>query len=171
MKKVFITMLAVLCLLGFCVACAPQKGENPSAPAGPEQPSSSAPVIFFDAPAEFEAVAFATTDLQGNAQSQQIFADHDLTLVNIWATWCSPCIDEMPVLEKIYQEGEIGVVGIVIESRDDDIADFASGIAKKTGATFPILRVTEEMEKGFLSEISSMPTTFCLLYTSDAADE
>ena len=103
---------------------------------------------------------FNTKDLSGNAQTQEMFAEHELTLVNVWATWCSPCIEELPILDKIYQEGEIGVVGIVIESRDDDVADFAAGILKKSGATYPVLRVTEEMEKSFLSGIDAMPTTF-----------
>ena len=75
--------------------------------------SGSAPTIFADAAADFERLQFETQDLEGNAcDSKELFALHDLTLVNIWATWCGPCIEEMPALEKIYQEGEIGVVGI-----------------------------------------------------------
>lgn len=157
MKRFFAAALAALLIVSLCAACAPKKEE----PLLQESPSGSlAPIIFSDAPAEFESVQFDTKDLAGNAQTEKMFAEHELTLVNVWATWCSPCIEELPILDKIYREGEIGVVGIVIESRDDDVADFAAGIVKKSGATYPVLRVTEGMEKSFLSGIDAMPTTF-----------
>ena len=42
--------------------------------------------------------AFSTTDLEGNAVDQSMLADYDLTMVNVWATYCGPCISEMPDL-------------------------------------------------------------------------
>jgi len=44
------------------------------------------------------------------------FKEHDLTMVNIFTTWCTPCVEEMPDLEKLYQQMEeqgVGVVGVV----------------------------------------------------------
>lgn len=40
---------------------------------------------------------FAATDLDGNEIDQSILEGYDLTMVNIWATFCQPCIREMPV--------------------------------------------------------------------------
>ena len=157
MIRKFLAVFSACLLLCICAACAPKEKES-EPPEG--SANTGAPIIFPDAPAEFESVQFETTDLQGNAQSQSIFQENELTMVNIWATWCAPCIEEMPVLEQIYQEGEIGVVGIVIESREEEVAELALEITTQTGATFPILRVTEDMEEGFLSGISAMPTTF-----------
>lgn len=157
MIRKFLAVFSACLLLCICAACAPKEKES-EPPEG--SANTGAPIIFPDAPAEFESVQFETTDLQGNAQSQSIFQENELTMVNIWATWCAPCIEEMPVLEQIYQEGEIGVVGIVIESREEEVAQLALEITTQTGATFPILRVTEDMEEGFLSGISAMPTTF-----------
>lgn len=146
MIRKFLAVFSACLLLCTCAACMPKEKQSEA----PEE-TAGAPIIFPDAPAEFESVQFETTDLQGNAQSQSIFQENELTMVNIWATWCAPCIEEMPVLEQIYQEGEIGVVGIVIESREEEVAELALEITTQTGATFPILRVTEDMEEGFLS--------------------
>ena len=42
--------------------------------------------------------AFIAKDLQGNEITESIFAEKDLTVVNIWGTFCPPCIAEMPEL-------------------------------------------------------------------------
>ena len=42
--------------------------------------------------------AFTTKDLDGNEVTEEIFAKKDLTVVNIWGTFCTPCIGEMPAL-------------------------------------------------------------------------
>lgn len=151
-KVVLAVVLAVCCLAG----CAPAEPEQSSAPAE----SGSAPTIFADAAAEFERLQFETEDLEGNAcSSKDLFAMHDLTLVNIWATWCGPCIEEMPALEAIYQEGEIGVVGIAVESEKQETAELAAEIAAELGATYPNLRPTQEMIRDFLADVAYLPTT------------
>lgn len=42
--------------------------------------------------------AFTTTDLNGNAVTEEIFLGKALTVVNIWGTFCDPCVNEMPLL-------------------------------------------------------------------------
>ena len=42
--------------------------------------------------------AFTAKDLQGNEVTEEIFAGKDLTVLNIWGTFCPPCIREMPEL-------------------------------------------------------------------------
>ena len=49
---------------------------------------------------------FESWDLYGNTVTNQVFKGKKLTMVNIWATYCSPCINEMPDLEKLHQEYE-----------------------------------------------------------------
>ena len=46
---------------------------------------------------------FETTDIDGNSYTEKVFSDYDLTLVNAFTTWCSPCVNEMPELEKLYE--------------------------------------------------------------------
>jgi len=44
---------------------------------------------------------FETTLLTGETVTQDVFADYDMTVVNVWATWCNPCISEMPELAQL----------------------------------------------------------------------
>lgn len=47
-------------------------------------------------------ISFETTDLDGNVvRSADVFKGHRLTMVNVWGTFCGPCIGEMPELEKL----------------------------------------------------------------------
>lgn len=74
-------------------------------------------------PAAENVGAFETTDIDGNAYTEKVFSDYDLTLVNCFTTWCSPCVNEMPDLDKLYQEMKekgVGVVGMVIDSVGED---------------------------------------------------
>ncbi len=156
MKRRYKAILAAAMAVCLLAGCAPTPPEQESAPAE----SGSAPTIFADAVANFEQLQFETEDLEGNAQSsKELFAAHDLTLVNIWATWCGPCIEEMPALEKIYQEGEIGVVGIAVESEKQETAELAAEIVAELGVTYPNLRPTQEMIRDFLADAAYLPTT------------
>ncbi|MDO4409124.1 MAG: TlpA disulfide reductase family protein, partial [Eubacteriales bacterium] len=71
------------------------------------------------------AISFETTDLDGNVvKSADLFKGHRLTMVNIWGTFCGPCIDEMPELEKLnyrLKQKDCAIVGIVcdVESPED----------------------------------------------------
>lgn len=90
--------------------------------------------------------AFTAEDLAGEPVDQTIFADHDLTLINIWATFCGPCLGEMPDLAALHEEyGDRGfqVVGICA-----DIVD------PQTGALYPDLyQKALELEKQTGAEV------------------
>lgn len=61
-----------------------------------------------------------------------------LTLINLWATWCGPCIEEFPDLEKLHREmGHQGlrVLGINVDEMD---ADHIRAFVDELGATFTI---------------------------------
>jgi peroxiredoxin len=62
-----------------------------------------------------------------------------LVVVNFWATWCPPCVDEMPSLEKLHRA--LGPEGLVIlgVSADEDEAALKAFVAR-TGVTLPVLR-------------------------------
>ena len=55
--------------------------------------------------------------------TEKVFSDYDLTLVNAFTTWRSPALNEMPELEELYQEMKdqgVGVVGMVLDSVSED---------------------------------------------------
>ena len=59
---------------------------------------------------------FSVQDIEGNNYTQDMFADYDLTMVNVFTTWCSPCVNEIPDLEKLKNEMSdlgVNVIGIV----------------------------------------------------------
>lgn len=51
------------------------------------------------------------------------FADGKPRLLNIWASWCVPCIAEAPQLEALRNQG-VEIVGIAIRDRPEDVAGF-----------------------------------------------
>ena len=66
---------------------------------------------------------FETTGVDGKTYTQDIFSKYDLTMVNIFTTWCSPCVNEIPDLEKLYQEMKdkgVGVVGVTLDTVGSD---------------------------------------------------
>lgn len=112
---------------------------------------------------------FATQDVYGNAYTQDVFKDYDLTLVNLFTTWCSPCVAEMPELEELYQqmkEQGVGVVGVVLdvlnekgEAPQEDL-ERAQLLAERTGVTYPILLPDSTYFNGRLTGIQAFPETF-----------
>lgn len=112
---------------------------------------------------------FETTDMEGNAYTEKVFADYDLTLVNVLATWCSPCVQELPELQKLYEEMEdkkVGVIGIVMDTAEDNGQYAKEAIEKmkelkeKAAITFPLLVPDTGYLNGRLSVIQGYPTTF-----------
>ena len=88
-------------------------------------------------------VSFETEDLEGNKiKSEDIFSAHRLTMVNIWGTYCGPCIREMPDLEVLNQrlgEKDCAIIGIVCDvasSTDSKMVKAAEDIISDTGVTY-----------------------------------
>ncbi len=60
---------------------------------------------------------------EGPALTEQAFRDGMPKLLNIWASWCVPCIAEAPQLETLKDRG-VPIVGVAIRDRPEDIAAF-----------------------------------------------
>lgn len=104
---------------------------------------------------------FSTKTLEGEEVTQDIFKEADLTMVNIWGTFCSPCINEMPDLGEIsreYEEKGFRIVGMlcdVTEPGDETALD----IIEETGADYMHVVASEDLVNGILQYVSSVPTT------------
>lgn len=90
------------------------------------------------------APRYAATTLTGDSVSTSALAGK-VVLLNIWATWCAPCREEIPFLESLYQRhrGEgLEIVGVSVDARgqDDQIRSFASEFRM----TYPIWRDPDE---------------------------
>lgn len=111
---------------------------------------------------------FTAQDLQGNGVNQSIFADYDLTIVNVWATYCPPCLEEMPDLGKLseeYKDKGVQVLGIVSDVMDYDgnllpeQVELAKEIAAQTGAAYTHLLPSDDLINTLLWQVSVVPTT------------
>lgn len=104
-------------------------------------------------------IVFESETLTGEPMSSAIFADYKLTVVNIWATWCGPCVNEMPGLQKLFEtlpEG-VNLIGICTDGADDPEA--AALTVEKTGVKYPNVVVNAAMDGGFLQYVTAYPTT------------
>ena len=125
-------LLAVLFLIFSLAAC----GGSPAASeegAGPEAGGE-----------ESVEVMFVTEDLSLEpVTSEELFGKNRITMVNIWATYCGYCIEEMPDLEKLshsLEEKDCGIIGMVGDIRgvdDRELIEEAKKIIEATGVTYP----------------------------------
>lgn len=113
---------------------------------------------------------FSALDFDGNAVSKDIFADYDLTMVTLWTTTCSYCIEEMPVLNELRKEFQdngvrfniISVcmdVGNTDEINEDSLKK-AKEIIKTAGVEFPTLIPDSVLLEGRLKGIQAFPESF-----------
>ena len=112
---------------------------------------------------------FETKGVDGKDYTEKVFSDYDLTLVNIFTTWCSPCVNEIPELEKLYEEMKekgVGVVGVVLDTvgddakQNEDTVKKAGVLKEKTKASYPFLVPDSTMMNGRLNGVSAFPETF-----------
>ena len=108
-----------------------------------------------------DGLQFVTMDMDGNVVTHEIFAEHDLTMVNVWATWCGYCIEEMPEFAAL-NERLAGHNGALITICDDAAVEpeLTALILESVGANFPTLLATADMYSGILSSVYAFPTTF-----------
>lgn len=95
----------------------------------------------YDVTPSSHKLSFSGTDINGNPIDSDIFADYDVTLVNIWEPWCGPCVNEMPEFEEVYemlQNAGIKFNIIGFYSTEDD----AKNTVKNLGITYPIVKDT-----------------------------
>ena len=114
--------------------------------------------------ADNDQISFESTDLDGNViSSEELFAENPVTMVNVWGTFCGPCIEEMPEIEQInkeYAEQGAAVCGLVCDmpEGDDSLLQDALDIIDETGVTYLNLYWSSDMESQL--NVTAVPTTF-----------
>ena len=124
-------------------------------PAGDEAPASDRVEIGAPAP------GYRTVSLDGDSVS---LAAHrgKVVLLNVWATWCHPCRDEIPELQAIhvkYQPRGLELIGVSVDSdgSDDAIRSFMTDFRM----TYPVWRDPDErISSQFL--VVGVPATFLI---------
>ncbi len=106
-----------------------------------------------------EASGFCLDALSGGRIA---LADYQgkIVVLNFWASWCAPCLREMPNLEKLHQKYHqrgIQVIGVAVVSNESDVPQKVI----QTGVTYPILFGTKRLIAQYGS-FSDLPTTFII---------
>jgi len=111
-------------------------------------------------------LTFEATTTEGETWNSDKFANSKLTMLNVWGTYCSPCLNEMPDLGEIATEYDasyfqlIGVLCDVMEEDDEKNLETARSLIEQTGANYPHLLLNESLYVSFMGAVSAVPTTF-----------
>lgn len=158
-KWLFLCLLSAVLLCG-CAGTDTKKagkdsgGQETEKTSGTEESASSTGIVF------------EGQDMEGNTVSSDIFSKSRLTMVNVWATYCSPCLNEMPELGELSEEYDsedfqvIGIVSNVPEDADEEKLGLVEALIGQTGADYPHLLLNHSLNDGLLADVSAVPTTF-----------
>lgn len=174
-KRILALIVAVTFVLGGCGTGKPngeldkfadelvvgQDGnvEKPTVTTAPtETPSESESAEYY--------LTFEATTIDGEAWNSDKFADSKMTMINVWGTYCNPCLSEMPDLGEIASEYDasefqlIGVICDVMEGDSEDALGNAKALIEETKAAYPHLLLNESLYVSFMGAVSAVPTTF-----------
>jgi len=117
-------------------------------------------LVALPAMAEEEAgFVFTTVDMEGNEVTEAIFADYDLTMVNIWATWCQYCLVEMqtfPQLKEMLPEN----ANLITICEDAELEpELVKEILAALKANYTTLQADGEIYEQILGQVYGFPTT------------
>lgn len=114
MRRLLVLLLALVTLTG-CAAVAPEADDEPA-----RLPEATLEGL---RPTDDDV---ALRDLRGPA------------VISLWAQWCGPCRDEMPILEEFHQANpDVRMLGI---DWQDPLPDRAIDFADELGVTYPLVR-------------------------------
>lgn len=162
MKKFFALLLSAVLVLSLA-ACG--KNEGTVNVSGEGDISTS-----YKAEEDERILSFTASDIYGNKVSSDIFKDSKITVVNIWGTFCSPCIYEMPFLGELsreYDKSEVQLLGVVSDAvdyfgaKDENAVALADELVKETKADYTHIVPSMEVLE-FLYDVTAVPTTFFL---------
>jgi peroxiredoxin len=101
-----------------------------------------------------------TLDILGDGQVTLSKLRGKVVIINIWASWCPPCREEMPAIEKVYRAYKdlgLEVLGINTTNQDSEVE--AAAFVQQLGLTFPIpLDRTGGVSAAY--NVRGLPTTF-----------
>lgn len=151
-KKIFVLLLLISMLICSCGNSTTKSSEYET------KGESSDEEVF--------VVSFESITTDGEDFSTEEFKNSKLTMINVWATYCSPCLNEMPDLGEIaasYETKDFQIIGIVSDvstnSSNDDV-NFAKKLIKETNANYQHLLLSESIYSNLVSGVDAVPTTF-----------
>ena len=107
-----------------------------------------------------EALDFTLPDLEGRPVRLREFRGK-LVLLSFWATWCTPCLHEMPSMERLYQTFKQTPFVLLAVSTDRQGAQAAKPFVENLNLTFPVLLdSTAEVSQHY--GVRGLPTSYLI---------
>lgn len=106
-----------------------------------------------------EAPDFTLKNLEGSEVSLKDF-EGKVVFLNFWASWCGPCREEMPSMERLWQrfkEEDFVILAVDLRESRDEVVSFMN----EYGLTFPVL-LDSKGEVGSMFGVRAIPTTYLL---------
>lgn len=101
------------------------------------------------------------TTIEGRTLDSTTLKDGPM-IIDVWATWCGPCLAAMPVLQRIQEDTSVPVIGVTFEARDQ-VARWVSERRGLTGSpNYAIVALNRDEAPGPLAGVSALPTMFIL---------
>jgi cytochrome c biogenesis protein CcmG/thiol:disulfide interchange protein DsbE len=105
-------------------------------------------------------VDFTLPDVQGHLVRLADLRGRPV-LINIWATWCSPCREEMPSMNALYKDYSAKGLAMVAIATDTEGQPVVAPFMQAYGLTFPILLDPQNMV-GTQLQVPGIPTSYLL---------
>lgn len=99
---------------------------------------------------------FSLQTLEGKAVNPEVFMGKTV-FINFWATWCPPCVAEMPDIHALYQTLDPEKYVFLMISSDNDRQKVVEFMARKD-FTFPVYFAAQSLPEAFAHQV--IPTTF-----------
>ena len=97
-----------------------------------------------------DGTSFSLDDLKGN-----------VVLVNVWATWCPPCVIEMPGFQRAYEDLKDQGFLVLGISKDQGDPERVRAFLQEKGITYPVA-MAAETDLGGLTDVTTFPTSFLI---------
>ncbi|MCI8799713.1 TlpA family protein disulfide reductase [Acetatifactor muris] len=165
-KAYLVTGILTIVLLGGCAGQTSEKESVPSA--GSPETIASGESELASSESVKDMTVFEAQDTEGNTVSSDIFSESRLTMINVWATYCQPCLREMPELGQLageYDKSDFQIIGIISnvqEGAEEKQTTKAKSLIEQTGAAYPHLYLNESLFNALLTDVAAVPTTFFL---------
>jgi len=172
MRKLLVIALCQILIISTFACSGPDK--YPDAPPVEEPPESSDEQMSEVAESDAKTwgifpFSFTVQDIYGNTKTEESMGERQLFFVHLWATWCPPCVAEMPELAEVAKEygDRVGFLGLL----DDFSANPDGAIAIIESSDKPDFFLTVDAKDAQLSGLLDLvqtgyvPTT--VIFTSD----